>query len=691
MTTSTGPSSFFLQKATDLVQEQLGNEQFGVSELAAAMHMSRSNLLRKIKKETGLSASQFIRRIRLQEAHQLLKEGEYTVSEVAFQVGFNSASYFIKCFREEYNHSPGEMGTIALEQEDENKAEKLEFKKIIGPILAACLLIGVLAVGVFKNKTSSTPVVDLKTNEPEKSIAVLPFRNESSDSTNIYFVNGLMESTLTNLQRMDELLVISRTSSEKYRHTQKGVPEIAKELNVNYLVEGSGQRVGNEVLLNIKLIDANTDTPVWSAQYQEEISDLFALQRDVAQKIARAIEVVISPKSLEQLDKIPTSNMEAYDLYLQAMELQNTRSPEGYAKAVPLFEQALSLDDEFALAYANLAITYHLMDQFKEIKQHQELLGQNADRALFHDPKNDICLIAKALYYLDSGEYRLVVPHLEKALKYNPNSIGAIQILSIVYSNYIPNTTKYLKNALKGVRLEKETQDSIAQSYLYLNLSNALAQNAFDEQALKYINRTLELDPQNYFAPMLKAFIEYSLDRDLEKTRTSLLRELEKDSNRVDLLQEVAKMHFFQEDYRGAYRYYKRFVTVRQENKYGVFPQEYLKISDVFARMGETEKAAEFFALYADYCERDQSIYKGASTALKLAYEGKIEEGMEQLKLFATQDDYQYWILLFMEEDPLMKPLRTHPDYPETIQKIHERFWKNQAKLKVYLEENRLL
>ena len=258
------------------------------------------------------------------------------------------------------------MGAIALEKEDENKAEKLELKKIIGPVVAACILLGVLSIGIFKNKTSSSPAIQVNTIEPEKSIAVLPFRNESNDSSNTYFVNGLMESTLTNLQRMDELVVISRTSSEKYRYTQKGVPEIAKELNVNYLVEGSGQRVGNEVLLNIKLIDAKTDTPVWSEQYQEEISDLFALQRDVAQKIARAIEVVISPASLEQLDRIPTSNMEAYDLYLQAMEFQNTRSTEGYSKAVPLFEKALLLDDEFALAYANLAITYHLMDQFKE-------------------------------------------------------------------------------------------------------------------------------------------------------------------------------------------------------------------------------------------------------------------------------------------------------------------------------------
>ncbi|MBT8313796.1 MAG: AraC family transcriptional regulator, partial [Maribacter sp.] len=101
--------------------------------------------------------------------------------------------------------------------------------------------------------------------------------------------------------------------------------------------------------------------------------------------------------------------------------------------------------------------------------------------------------------------------------------------------------------------------------------------------------------------------------------------------------------------------------------------------------------AAGFFKSYAEYCQRDQSIYKSASMALKYAHEGKIGEGIEQLKVFATQDHYQYWILLFLEKDPLIEPLKSHPEYKETIQKIRDRFWEDQAKLKTSLEEQGLL
>ena len=109
-----------------------------------------------------------------------------------------------------------------------------------------------------------------------------------------------MESTLGNLQKIEDLRVISRTSVEKYRDTEKGIPEIAKDLNVNYLVEGSGQRVGDEILLNIQLIEASSDRPIWVEQYSREVIDIFALQKEIAQKIAAAIKAIVTPAELEQ-------------------------------------------------------------------------------------------------------------------------------------------------------------------------------------------------------------------------------------------------------------------------------------------------------------------------------------------------------------------------------------------------------
>ena len=263
MSNTPANTSTFIEQAEALIMNNLGNDQFGVSELADAMNMSRSNLLRKIKKQTQLSASQYIRQVRLKEAMELLKEDSSTVSEISYQVGFGSTSYFIKCFREQYGYPPGEVGKGATEEETK-KVKPNDLKIYRWPIIAGTSIVLLIVAFLIFNKTDA-----VQTLEVEKSIAVLPFKNESADSTNLYFVNGLMESALNNLQKIEDLRVISRTSVEKYRKTDKGIPEIAEELHVNYLVEGSGQRVGNQVLLNVQLINASTDTPIWVEQYSQ--------------------------------------------------------------------------------------------------------------------------------------------------------------------------------------------------------------------------------------------------------------------------------------------------------------------------------------------------------------------------------------------------------------------------------------
>src|SRR5690606_7154799 len=124
----------------------------------------------------------------------------------------------------------------------------------------------------------------------EKSIIVLPFKNDSGDSTNVYLINGLMEATLNNLQKIKDLRVLSRTSAEKYRESNKSIPEMADELNVNYLVEGSGQKMGDKIVLNIQLIDGAKDRHLWSKQYRREVSDIFALQLEISKDIAQEIQ-----------------------------------------------------------------------------------------------------------------------------------------------------------------------------------------------------------------------------------------------------------------------------------------------------------------------------------------------------------------------------------------------------------------
>jgi len=682
-TSTTGTD--FINKANAIVLENVSNEQFGVSELADVMNMSRSNLLRKIKKDTQLSASQFIRQVRLQKGMEMVSQSSLTVSEISYQVGFGSTSYFIKCFREYYGYPPGEVGKGILVDENVHVQVNVLNKYRWHILTAVSLIVIVISVLLLRKETAVTTEIEV-----EKSIAVLPFNNQSSDSTNLYFVNGLMESTLGNLQKIEDLRVISRTSVEKYRNTDKGIPEIAEELNVNYVVEGSGQRVGDQVLLNIQLIEASSDRPIWVEQYSREVGDIFALQNEVAKKIAAAIEAIVTPAELEQIEKKPTENLLAYDYYLQALDPFLSRTDEGLKKAIGLFEKAIGQDPEFALAYANIAISYYLLEMSQIEKQYTEKINRYADQALLYDSKSAASLNAKAFYYIQTEEYQLALPHLEKALEYNPNSNLAVQMLADFYFRMVPNSNKYLEYALKGIQLNVAS-DSITQSYIYVGLSNALVENGFVDEALTYINKSLNYYLENPFAPYLKTLILFAKDSDIERTTKLLEREWQKDTTRLDILQDLANFHYFQEDYNSAFFYFKKFIKAKETYGLDIYPHEDLKIGKVYEKMGFNEQASVFFSAYDTYSEKDQSIYKSMSLAMKYINEGKNDQAIEQLKVFATQDNYKYWILVFMEIDPLMKTLKSHPEFEEVMQKIKDRFWENQIKLRKSLEVKGLI
>ena len=678
-----------IEQAEKIILENVDNEQFGVSELAEAMHMSRSSLLRKVKEHTQLSASQFIRQVRLAKGMEMLKQNTLTVSEVSYAVGFGSVSYFIKCFREHYGYPPGEVANRMEEEEVDvvdtptvQETKKGPPWKLLVP-LAMLLLVMVIWLLPGATNEQEAPL--------EKSIAVLPFQNQSSDSSNLYFVNGLMESALNNLQKIEDLRVISRTSVEQYRNTDKSVPEIAAALNVNYIVEGSGQKVGDQVLLNIQLIEVSSDEPLWSEQYSRKVVDIFALQHEVARQIADAIQAVVTPAELEQIVKKPTDNLEAYDLFLQALGPFQTRQADELRKAIPLFEQAIALDPEFSLAYANIAIAYHYLDLFQVDKQYTQLVNNYADKALLYDAKSMESLIAKALYYLQTEEYRLALPHLEKALEYNPNSTAVIQLLSDFHFRHVPNTAKYLEYALKGTKLNLAANDSITNSYVYLHLGNAFIQNGFIDEALEYINKSLDNDPANPFSPYVKTLILFARDGNMERAQRELLAEWQKDSARLDILQEAAKFYYYTEDYEKAFQYYEQFANARSQYGLEMFSGEDVKIAYTYRQVGREEEAKAFFESYAAYCEEDESVYGHMSRAVNYGLEGKLEEGIKQLKTFAAQEDYNYWVLVFIDRDPVMRPLAAHPEYAGIVQQIKDGFWERQARLKEKLAREGLL
>ncbi|MDE5416850.1 helix-turn-helix domain-containing protein [Labilibaculum sp. DW002] len=676
----------FLLKITTIIQENISNEKFGVSELADEVGMSRSNLLRKIKKINNLSVSQFIREVRLKYAMELLQDTDLSVSEISYKVGFSSVSYFIKCFRDHYGYPPGEATKQENKVDDSYWLEpkKGNKRKLILAVFFILILISVFGY-VFLKPVKQEPL------GLEKSIAVLPFKNDSNDSTNVYLINGLMESILTKLQQIEDVRVISRTSVEKYRNNAKSSAEIAEELNVSYFVEGSGQKIGDQIQLTVQLIEAPTDKHLWAEQYNKKTKDIFALQQDVAKNIASEIKAIITPEEEEQINKVPTENLLAYDYFLKGMEFFHRGSREGLEQSIIYFQKAVAEDPEFAQAYADIAMAYYYLDIAKAQKNHTSIINENADKALLLDGKLPQSLLAKALYYMNIREYDKALPYLEKALHYNPNSALAINFLSDYYTTYMPNTEKYLEYALRGIGLDIAAQDSVTASYVYLHVSNALVQSGFIEESLFYINKSTDYNPKNLFSEYLKAYILYAKNEDLIKTKNLLVAAFEKDTTRLDILQEVGKMYYYIRDYETSYAYYKHFVAARENYKLSIYPHEDIKIALVMEKTGRKAEAEKLFANYFEYATNDKSIYKNASLAVYFAHKGEVEKALEHLDLFSKEDNYQFWLLLFLEIDPLVDNLKDHPDFKKIVKKINNKFWKGHKEIKKSLKKKELI
>ncbi len=683
MTTSNHKTEGFTGKLNAFIDENIGNEQFGVSELADAIGMSRSNLLRKVKKETNLSVSQFIRNRRLEHALEMLREDEYTISEVAYKVGFGSSSYFIKCFKEVYGYSPGE----ALNQEIPKPREEVSNSK--GFLIYILIGVGIiLGIGVFYYFLNSQNAAIDETLE--KSIAVLPFNNDSDDASNIHVINGLMESTLNHLQRLNELRVISRTSVEKYRGTQNTIPELAQLLNVNYFVEGSGQKIEDELLITIQLIEAPSDKHLWSKQYRREVKDIFDLQLEISEDIAKQIKVIISPEVRKRIVKAPTESIKAYELYLKGMDQLHQGTEDRLNKAIGYFEEAIAVDNNFALAYAEMSITYYYLDVMMADKLHTDKVNRFADKALLIDPELPEALIAKGFFYLNAGEYDQALPTLEKALEYNPNSARVINALADYYTTFSPNTPKYLEYALKGLELS-DPGDSITASYTYLHIANSFIQAGFLEEAKKYIEESLALNPNNLISEYVRSYILFAEHRDLERLSGEMYEVFQKDTTRLDVLQEWAKLEYFKGDIDLAYRLFKAFDDARIEYNLRIFPNLDITLADVYRKAGDMEGANRLIENFKGFCEVDPTMYNDMHWSVYYTYMGDYETANKYLKEFTKQEGYQYWLFLFWHLDPLFYELNETEEFKESMKLLEEKFWKTHEETRANLEKQGLL
>lgn len=677
-------SDKFLAELTAIIRENMGDEKFGVSELAEKVHMSRSNLLRKVQKASGLTASVFIRNIRLAEAQQLLWKKELTVSEISFQVGFNSVSYFVKCYRELYGYPPGEEAQPEIKQ-DLTEKEITAFKRPAWKWPVAAIIVLTIISIAFQFTSSESPVTE------EKSILVLPFKNDSPDSSNVYLVNGLMEAILNNLQEIEDLRVLSRTTSEHYRNSSKSITEIAEELGVVYFIEGSGQKQNDQLLLTVQLIKGNTDDHMWSEQYLRQTSDIFALQAEVAKDIAQQVQANIAPEEIDRIDRVLTNNIVAYDYYLKGVELINQETFEGIEKGIVEFKNAIKEDEDFSEAYAFIAIGYYYDDSFKGLKKFTKDIDWYANRAFDLDPSSSLSLTAKGLNSMHKSNYDSAIYYFEKVLEVNPNSAQAYNMLAEIHINHVNNPRKYLQYALRSLQIDLGVQDSSTLSYTYLHLSNAMVQTGFLNLSEEFIQKSMSLDPNNLFSIYVNAYIKFAQDKNFTRLEQRIMSAYQKDTNRVDIVQELAKINYNEGRYDRAAYFYDKMYQIKNMFGLNLFESEDIKAAYTYNKVGRMVDAEKAFKAYESYTKKDTSLYRYLSQAAIEAYNGNAENGMENLVKFSVAENIPYWFILFFEDDPLLMELSTHPDYASTMKKITDNFWKEHEEIKQELTEAKVI
>ncbi len=261
---------------------------------------------------------------------------------------------------------------------------------------------------------------------PPKSIAVLPFKNLSEEKDNAFFAAGLQDDLLTNLAKIQDLIVISRTSVMKYRDgAPRNIREIAQALGVANILEGSVRRVGNRVAVNVQLIDAKRDRHLWANRYDRTLADSLGIEGELATKIADALAATLTPEEKVRVAKRPTENADAYDLYLRALPYEQGPDTllQDYKRAVVLYTQAIALDRDFALAHAHLASTYAEIYHFHEPLLSWAIKAKNAAQTALQiqpDLGEGHFALGQCIYWID-GDYTVALTEFEMAQKLLPN------------------------------------------------------------------------------------------------------------------------------------------------------------------------------------------------------------------------------------------------------------------------------
>ncbi|PYK29265.1 MAG: hypothetical protein DME57_10950 [Verrucomicrobia bacterium] len=372
-------------------------------------------------------------------------------------------------------------------------------------MLAAAGVIVSICAGFFVLPRAAAHKID-------KSIAVLPFENLSDEKENAYFADGVQDDILTNLSKIGDLKVISRTSVMGYRGKVPNVREIGKALGVSTILEGSVRRSGNRVRVNVQLIDAITDEHLWASDYDRDLTDVFAIQTDLAQKIAGELQAKLSPSEKAQIESKPTQNNEAYLAFVRAHDLQSS-SYEDLAKlkeGEQMYERAISLDPKFALAYARYSqLESWIVRSYDRTSERRSKARSLAERALELQPDLPEGHLALGFsYYYGDNNFDAALKEFQIAQRGLPNeseaclAVGAIQRRQGKWSESTEN-------------LQKAAKLNPKDTWPLQNLSFNYAMQRDFTSAIKVVDQALQIQPDSLGLWVIKAKLAISMSGDL--------------------------------------------------------------------------------------------------------------------------------------------------------------------------------
>jgi TolB-like protein/Flp pilus assembly protein TadD len=397
--------------------------------------------------------------------------------------------------------------------------------------IAICLSLlgaGALAAALvfFTRAPARSTTSSAATSIPEKSIAVLPFENLSANQETAFFTDGVQDEILTDLAKVADLKVISRTSVQQYRDVAtRNIPQIARRFGVAHILEGSVQRADNRVRVNAQLIDARTEAHLWAQTYDRDLADVFAIQSEIAKAIADQLQAKISAKEEAALNEKPTTDLAAYDFYLRAQQIERSRASaiasggaEEARREVGLLEEALKLDPSFVPAICLL------------VQTHLYLYWVNADDPVAHLDKAKKALEAAAhlrpnsgevhvcraiLYYWGARDYAAALTELAAARRGLPNDIRVLFFTAMIErrQNNWTDATRHLERALALDPCSVPIISELAGTYGVLHRYNESAQ---------VLDSALAWKPLDFGLSYLRAFVDTLWKADLSRWETVL-------------------------------------------------------------------------------------------------------------------------------------------------------------------------